>query len=78
MEHTGSVEAVAAKVAEEIDKAGVTVVWLCEKTGIPRSTLNRRLRGYPSFNLNELERIAEALRIPTGVLVEPISLGAAS
>lgn len=55
---------VADRVARQIAEAGVTQVWLCEKTGIPRTTMHRRLSGRSAFNLNELDQIAEALRIP--------------
>jgi len=60
---------VADHVARQIAEAGVTQVWLCEKTGIPRTTMHRRLTGHSAFNLNELDRIAEALRIPTASLL---------
>ncbi|WP_161605458.1 helix-turn-helix domain-containing protein [Pimelobacter simplex] len=60
---------VVQAVVEEIKASGVTVVWLCEKTGIPRSTLVRRLNGATAFDLNELDRIAAALRIPTSRLL---------
>lgn len=54
---------VAAVVAEQIKDSGVTVVWLCERTGIPRSTLLRRLQGAVPFDVNELDLIASALRV---------------
>lgn len=60
---------VSARVAEQIKEHGVTVVWLCEKTGIPRATLNRRLACKAAFDLNELDRIAAALRVPTDDLL---------
>ena len=57
-------ERVSALVSQQVKDCGVTVVWLCERTGIPRSTMLRRLSGRSAFNLNELDRIAEALRVP--------------
>lgn len=60
---------IAQKVAAHIKDSGVTIVWLCEKSGIPRSTLLRRLNGSTPFNINELERIAAALRVPTTELM---------
>ncbi len=54
---------VADRVAESIKASGVTVAWLCEQTGIPRTTLARRLNGSTAFDLNELDRIAAALRV---------------
>lgn len=65
MAHTPTAELTSARVAERIKESGVTLVWLCARTGIPRTTMERRLRGQSPFNLNELDRIAEALRIPT-------------
>ena len=66
---TTTAETVAATVAAQIQSSGVTIVWLCEKTGIPRSTMNRRLSGHAAFNLNELDRIAQALRVTTRELL---------
>lgn len=66
---TTTAERVSAQVAEQIRVAGVTVVWVCETTGIPRTTLLRRLSGHSPFNLNELDRIAEALRVSTDDLL---------
>lgn len=60
---------VAQRVAAQVAESGVTIVWLCEKTGIPRSTLLRRLNGATPFNINELDRIAAALRVPTTELL---------
>jgi predicted transcriptional regulator len=75
---TPTAEQVAAQVSKQIAESGVTVVWLCEKTGIPRSTLLRRLGGHSPFDLNELDRIAEALRVPPSALmaVEPAARAA--
>lgn len=61
---TGYAATVAAAVREAIENSGVTVVWLCETTGIPRTTLTRRLAGHASFTVAELDAIASALRIP--------------
>lgn len=70
MEHPTPTSArVSAAVADRIKESGVTVVWLCERTGIPRSTMIRRLSGHSSFNLNELDRIADALRVDAGDLL---------
>lgn len=69
----GAAQAVAEKVNCQIKNSGVTVVWLCEDTGIPRATMTRRLRGLSSFNLNELERIAQSLRVDTADLLTPIT-----
>lgn len=65
MADTTTAQKVAELVARRIDESGVTLTWLCEHSGIPRTTLMRRLRGTTPFDLNELDRIATALRIPT-------------
>lgn len=73
MEQTQTASYVAERVSEAIKEHGVTVVWLCERTGIPRSTLNRRLTGAAAFDMNELDRIASALRISTASLLPVVS-----
>lgn len=69
MAENTTADKVAREVAEQIKASGVTVAWLCEHTGIPRSTLVRRLNGSTPFDLNELDRIAAALRIDTAALL---------
>lgn len=76
MEHFTTADLVSARVAAEIKEAGVTVVWLCGKTGIPRSTMLRRLDGHSAFNLNEIDRIAAALRVPAESLLTPEAMSA--
>lgn len=56
-------ERVAEAVNEAIETTGVTVTWLCGTTGIPRSTMERRLRGLSPFTVAELASIASALRM---------------
>lgn len=55
---------VAEAVREAITSSGVTIVWLCDITGIPRTTLVRRLGGHAPFSVAELDAIASALRVP--------------
>lgn len=62
-------ETVPSRVAAAIKESGVTTVWLCAETGIPRSTMQRRLSGHSPFNLNELDVIAKALRLPVTALL---------
>lgn len=76
MEHFTDSEKVARRVGDLIKESGVTVVWLCDETGIPRSTMLRRLNAHSAFNINELASIAAALQVPTASLVEPIAVGA--
>lgn len=60
---------VANRVGDLIGASGVTRTWICEQTGIPRVTLHRRLSGLSPFTLAELDRIADALRVPTTSLL---------
>lgn len=72
MEHTRegvAAEGIARRVTAQIRESGVTLVWLCGRTGIPRSTMNRRMVNPADFTVNELERIAAALRIDLADLV---------
>lgn len=70
---TDSTELVSAHVSDQIKESGVKLTWLCEKTGIPRSTMVRRLNGSTSFSLNELDRIAAALRVTTADLLRVVA-----
>lgn len=70
---TDSTELVSAHVSAQIKESGVKLTWLCEKTGIPRSTMVRRLNGSTSFTLNELDRIATALRLTTADLLKVVA-----
>lgn len=73
MEQPTAAKAVADRVTSKIKDRGTTVVWLCQKTGIPRATMTRRLGGNSPFNLNELDRIATALGVPVGDLLQPVT-----
>jgi predicted transcriptional regulator len=72
MEQPITTQTVAERVDSEIKSRGVTVVWLCQDTGIPRATMLRRLSGHTAFNINELERIAASLRVTVADLVQPV------
>jgi hypothetical protein len=61
-------DAVAGRVAEAIEAAGETKLGVAEKTGIPRSTLLRRLDRVTPFNTDELDAIAKLLGIDVVVL----------
>lgn len=56
-------ESVAKNVTAAIDSAGQTQVSISEATGIPRTTLIRRLAGHSPFTIAELGRIAEVLDV---------------
>lgn len=55
--------ATAAAVAEAIRAARETPNSIALATGIPRTTLNRRLMGASPFNVSELDAIARVLGI---------------
>lgn len=59
----------AARVAARIEARGTTHAWVCRKTGIPRSTLVRRLSGRTSFTLAEVEALAAALETTASELI---------
>ena len=52
---------VAAAVTEALVAADINVLAAAERTGIPRSTLDRCLKGIRAFNIVELELMAELL-----------------
>jgi len=56
-------ERIAQSVSQAIVTAGKSKSWLAEATGIPYSTLGRKLLGKTEFNFSELLSIAEALEI---------------
>ena len=79
MEYADDVaDRVARRVSSQIKESGVTIAWLCERAGIPRTTLLRRLHGRSAFDLNELERIAGALRIDISALLADVTATAAN
>lgn len=51
----------AESVKHLMDEAGLSVLSLAGLTGIPRTTLNRRLLDPQSFTVRELRAVAEAL-----------------
>lgn len=52
---------VAAAVAEALSTADISVLAAAERTGIPRATLDRRLKGVTAFDIVELELMATML-----------------
>lgn len=67
MVHINEVTAAAVRTAYK--NAGETIATLSEVTGIPSTTLKRRLNGSTSFHLDELVRIAKALDVSLGDLI---------
>jgi transcriptional regulator with XRE-family HTH domain len=54
---------VATAVTAATSEAGHSILALAEGTGIPRTTLLRRLSGRSSFTVAELEAIATFLKV---------------
>lgn len=72
MEQREAVKKVTDRVIRQLTQAGHTRSWLCSVTGIPRVTLDHRLSGQSPLTLNELDRIAEALSVPTADLLPAV------
>lgn len=62
--------ATAANVKAALDRAGLTVNRAARLTGIPQSTLDRRLLGeVPGFTVSELARLAVLLGVEASQLL---------
>jgi transcriptional regulator with XRE-family HTH domain len=62
---------VAAAVAAAIAQAGITYQAVAKGTGIPQATLHRKLNEHVSFNVRELDQIANYLGVPVEQLTAP-------
>lgn len=62
---------VARRVAEAIEAGGQSQLRIAEATGIPRTTLIRRLSGTSSFTVAELSSIASVLGVDLGAFMPP-------
>lgn len=47
-----------------------TLEWLSLESGIPKTTLHRKLKDEKTFTLGELERIATALKVKPRSLID--------
>lgn len=61
----------AAAITRAIDETGRTKVWVSDRTGIPYSTLNRKLAGKGDFTFSELLLIAEVLGVEPSAFTPP-------
>lgn len=59
---------VASAVTFELSRADRTKRWLSDRTGIPYSTLDRKIKGHVEFTFTELWMIAEALGVAPAAL----------
>lgn len=60
---------VAQRVVAAMEATGATVKGLAHDSGVPRSTLQRRLLGRSSFTVDELDAICDALGITLSELL---------
>lgn len=63
-------EATAGRVAAAVKAAGITRRDLSDRSGIPYTTLFRKINGYTSFNLEELAAVARVLEVQPSSLVD--------
>lgn len=61
----------AQAVTECLKRSGRSQLSLSEESGIPRTTLLRRLSGATPFTVEELQRIADCLDVPVVSLLGP-------
>lgn len=63
---------VAELIIEQLDTQSRSVRWLSETTGIPYSTLSRKVRGKADIGANEMVVIADALGVHPSVITPAI------
>jgi hypothetical protein len=62
---------IARAVNSAIEQSGIKKKFLCDKTGIPYSTLNSKLRAYSPFTVAEVYAIADAMHISPTPMLSP-------
>lgn len=66
-------QAIAKAVQEAMGRAGVNTHNLVKVTGIPRTTLDRRLTGLSPFTTAELAHVAHALDTSLSALLNEVT-----
>lgn len=66
-------QAIAKAVHEAMERMGFTTHALMKATGIPRSTLDRRLTGFSPFTTAELANVAHVLDTSLSALLNEVS-----
>lgn len=66
---TETTQMVASAIAAALLNAGFTKTHAAEVTGIPYTTLGRKLKGAADFNFTEVKLIADALGVTPGALI---------
>lgn len=70
--HMSNVNAwVGNRVDEKIREKGMTKRFVSEKSGMPYSSLNSKLKGYRGFDLDDILALAEAIGEPPSELLPP-------
>lgn len=69
-------QAIAASIAFELTRADRSKRWLSEQTGIPYSTLDRKMRARGDFTFTDLAKIAAALGVSPSAFTPPVFLPA--
>jgi len=59
----------AAEVRAELGRQGLTALQLAERLGVSRSWTSYRLTGQQTIDLDDIERIAQALDVPVAQLL---------
>ena len=64
--------AAASELREVVADKQITLTELSTSSGIPRSTLTRKIRGEGDLTITELVRLAVALDVPAADLLEVV------
>lgn len=64
MDSTEYTEAVTEAIGQARNEAGMSVLALSRESGIPYSTLDRKLKGHGDFTMRETFNLAAALKVP--------------
>ena len=62
---------VGNRVDEKIREKGMTKLFVSEKSGMPYSSLNSKLKGYRGFDLDDILALAEAIGESPSELLPP-------
>ncbi|KOA62598.1 hypothetical protein BBM1114_10805 [Bifidobacterium breve MCC 1114] len=70
--HMSNVNAwVGHQVETKIQQKGLTKKFVSEKSGMPYSSLNSKIKGYRGFDLDDIVAIAEAINESPAALLPP-------
>lgn len=60
---------ITAEIRAEMAKQRLSIKALSEQIGMPRTTLSARLNDHSLFDVGELDRVCEALNVPSWELM---------